>query len=578
VRAERKARHIKNIGPDGGSRNSRSAVQLCIARETCAIAGGVDALTQRALALCSGGAGAGARARNGKGGSGGNGDGVLEVASHLLDAAALVAEDDVYVALQALELSAAIASGEKAPYWGKGTKSRRTKGVRAGVNGASTASPPSGKRSVRNGNGDKNEEAIAEEEEAALLRAYASRDAARAACDTVAARLSSRLVLDEWLATIAAFASTDFYQEKKKPRVRPKDRRCNQPKDRQGWNKRAMREVRVRVCAGCDRMLPAHALIRITRLKKVQEEVVADAAGAKGGTSSGDGGGGGAGGKQSLQQKKTSQKQQRKRAKNKYNVAVDPSTLTFRLRGDTDDEDDESGVMRTDTMGKQSDAADVTLLDMVSPGGVAEAALGGDPVAIAEAAAALYRRRLDSRAGAGVVGDRDGAHDWDCGACGCVNFARRTACFRCGAGDGDAGDGDGVTGAGAARDGDGVARVGAAAGDGDAGRVGNETSNTGDEKQQRVDTPQGTTAANGAPRWRARSKLQGRATYVCRRGFCARRAVTKGAVAKSLGSSAGAQQNFGDALTALCEVGAYNRPLYRLTCDSTEILTWLLQW
>ena len=51
--------------------------------------------------------------------------------------------------------------------------------------------------------------------------------------------------------------------------MRPKDRRCNQPKARQGWNKRAMRETGVRVCVGCERMLPTTELIRVARMADV---------------------------------------------------------------------------------------------------------------------------------------------------------------------------------------------------------------------------------------------------------------------------------------------------------------------
>jgi hypothetical protein len=104
-------------------------------------------------------------------------------------------------------------------------------------------------------------------------------------------------VEDEWLATIAAYASIDWYHDRKKPRVRPKDRKCNQPKARQGWNKKAMCEVRVRMCVGCDRMLPAHALIRIARLRKDAGVKAAAAATAVGGSardeneSGADGGG-----------------------------------------------------------------------------------------------------------------------------------------------------------------------------------------------------------------------------------------------------------------------------------------------
>ena len=67
--------------------------------------------------------------------------------------------------------------------------------------------------------------------------------------DDIRARLSRRLIEDEWLALIASVAATDFRRDRKKPRVRARDRRCNQPKARQGWTKKAMRAARVRVCA-----------------------------------------------------------------------------------------------------------------------------------------------------------------------------------------------------------------------------------------------------------------------------------------------------------------------------------------
>jgi predicted RNA-binding protein YlxR (DUF448 family) len=90
--------------------------------------------------------------------------------------------------------------------------------------------------------------------------------------DDIRARLSRRLIEDEWLALIASVAATDFRRDRKKPRVRARDRRCNQPKARQGWTKKAMRAARVRVCAGCDRMLPSAELIRVVRVARANTE------------------------------------------------------------------------------------------------------------------------------------------------------------------------------------------------------------------------------------------------------------------------------------------------------------------
>jgi hypothetical protein len=54
------------------------------------------------------------------------------------------------------------------------------------------------------------------------------------------------------------------------------DEVCPYTKERQGWNKWAMRQATVRVCVGCDRYLPLTALIRITR--RMTPEAVAAAA------------------------------------------------------------------------------------------------------------------------------------------------------------------------------------------------------------------------------------------------------------------------------------------------------------
>ena len=92
----------------------------------------------------------------------------------------------------------------------------------------------------------------------------------------LSSKLSGRLIHDEWSASVAAFAAKDWRRDRKKPRVRPKDRRCNQPKARQGWNKRAMRETGVRVCVGCERMLPTTELIRVARMADADDDVDAE--------------------------------------------------------------------------------------------------------------------------------------------------------------------------------------------------------------------------------------------------------------------------------------------------------------
>jgi len=156
VRVERHTRHVKNIGPDGGSRNSPSAVTRGVAKETAWLAGGVQALTSRALSLCHGSAN----------------DHQLEVALHLLDAATIAAEDEVLAAGQAWEDVMQQQRSSKHYSWqqSKGSKGRSPDG-----------------RSMK---------ADASNEEAALRQVAALRDAAGVAAATVAARLSARLVED----------------------------------------------------------------------------------------------------------------------------------------------------------------------------------------------------------------------------------------------------------------------------------------------------------------------------------------------------------------------------------------------
>lgn len=212
-------------------------------------------------------------------------------------------------------------------------------------------------------------------------------------------------------------------------------RRCNTPKARQGWNKAAMREARVRMCAGCDRMLPARVLIRIARLNKQPTARDGDEE-----TST-----------KNHDDTEEKQKKQEKKKKNSHVIAVDASTLP-------------------------TPSGDCTLLEMVAPGGEAEDALGGDASAVALAARALARCR------------------------------RGSAC-------------------------DDQPMVAAPVFKGEAAAV-----------------------SKGTPSKRGAGALQGRATYVCPRGFCARRAASKGGFARSLHTSVGGKGGrFNEALIALCD-------------------------
>ena len=84
VRARRRARDDRLVGPHGGSRVTPRDASLAVAAETVALAGGVDVLIARALHL----------ARD---------DQTLEVALHLATDAALVAARDAREAAAALE-------------------------------------------------------------------------------------------------------------------------------------------------------------------------------------------------------------------------------------------------------------------------------------------------------------------------------------------------------------------------------------------------------------------------------------------------------------------------------------------
>ena len=229
--AHRDARHAKLAGLDGGSRVSRAAATLGLARETVRLAGGVDRVVERAEELASG-----------------IDEMRLEVALGLATDATRVAAEDARHAARVLE--ARVQEEAEAGGSSPGGPREDTPAPRL--------ADPSGP----------------DLENLTNASLSAARTSARAS-DVLAeirARLSRRLIEDEWLALIASVAATDFRRDRKKPRVRAKDRRCNQPKARQGWTKKAMRAARVRVCAGCDRMLPAAELIRVVRVARVNTE------------------------------------------------------------------------------------------------------------------------------------------------------------------------------------------------------------------------------------------------------------------------------------------------------------------
>ena len=243
--AHRDARHAKLAGRDGGSRVSRAAATIGLARETVRLAGGVDRVVERAEELAFG-----------------IDETRLEVALGLAtDATRVASEDARHAARILVEARVQEEAGESSP---------------AGPREDTPADPyladPSGHPSVLDLENLENLEKASRS---------AARTSARASdvLDDIRARLSRRLIEDEWLALIASVAATDFRRDRKKPRVRARDRRCNQPKARQGWTKKAMRAARVRVCAGCDRMLPAEELIRIVRVSRTNTENAENAEG-----------------------------------------------------------------------------------------------------------------------------------------------------------------------------------------------------------------------------------------------------------------------------------------------------------
>lgn len=227
--AHRDARHAKLAGPDGGSRVSRAAATLGLSRETVRLAGGVHRVVERAVELASG------RDETG-----------LEVALGLATDATRVATENARNAARVLEERSACVAEEA------GGSSR----------GGTCEDAPEGGDQLPS----------FENLENAFQDASLAASNANDVFDDISVRLSKRLIYDEWCSIIASVAATDFKRDRKKPRVRARDRRCNQPKPRQGWTKITMRAARVRVCAGCDRMLPAAELIRVVRVKNAEEQ------------------------------------------------------------------------------------------------------------------------------------------------------------------------------------------------------------------------------------------------------------------------------------------------------------------
>ena len=268
ARKERRdAKHARDVGPHHGSANSPDQVDASLSREMAAMAGGIDALAQRARDIAL------ADERN------------LEVALHLASAAAAAADEELQLASVAAE------TGNLD--WPEDASTDTGAGSFFIVDGAST----------------KEDDIVASHRERAQLCARSA--------NTIASNLSERLLIDEWSATIAHFAASDWLVDRKKPRVRPKDRRCNQPKARQGWNKRAMRETRVRVCAGCDRMLPTTELIRVARLQRSDDK--AEAASKQSPCEPGE--------QQKQQNEKEKEKEKDKKKKNRWTIALDAGSV-----------------------------------------------------------------------------------------------------------------------------------------------------------------------------------------------------------------------------------------------------------
>ena len=312
TRKERRdAKHARDVGPHHGSANSPDQVDASLSREMATMAGGIDALAQRARDIAL------ADERN------------LEVALHLASAASAAADEELQLASVAAE------TGNLD--WPEGASTDTGAGSFFIVDGAST----------------KEDDIVASHRERAQLCARSA--------NTIASNLSRRLLIDEWSATIASFAASDWLVDRKKPRVRPKDRRCNQPKARQGWNKRAMRETRVRVCAGCDRMLPTTELIRVARLQRSDEE---DKAASKQSPCDGE---------QHKQQNKKEKEKENDKKKNRWTIALDAGSV----------------------------ADSVELLQSLAAGGSSSLAVDSHPSARAAADGLLRKATARARASAG---------------------------------------------------------------------------------------------------------------------------------------------------------------------------------
>ena len=423
VRARRRASDDRLVGPHGGSRVTPRDASLAVAAETVALAGGVDVLIARALHL----------ARD---------DQTLEVALHLATDAALVAARDAREAAAALE--ACVVAHADHPGRDREDVVEDALRLDDALDRAALDDPLALESC---------EATEAETLEAAFQRASLTHAAAMDARDVAASALSGRLVEDRWAAAVAAVAATDWRRDKKKPRVRAKDRGCHQPKARQGWNKRAMRVARVRLCAGCERALPSDELIRVARLSAEEgaDEEGAEEEGAEEGADEGAEPSS-EGTNPSARKKKT---RYRRGSRNGWAVVVDASSL---------------GV------------GGARLATLVAPGGACDALTRAHPAAAAAAAALAAdaarerEEHLDHepRAGSNLVDDAS------------------------------------------------------------------ESKREESSRRRSSKTP---------------TRLQGRAAYVCRRGFCARRAMKTKGLGRGLKAFPGGDdpRAFADALARLCD-------------------------
>ena len=226
VRARRRARDDRLVGPHGGSRVTPRDASLAVAAETVALAGGVDVLIARALHL----------ARD---------DQTLEVALHLATDAALVAARDAREAAAALE-ACVVAHADPRRDGEDVKKVEDALGLDDALDRAALDDPLALESC---------EATEAETLEAAFQRASLTHAAAMDARDAAPRR------------SPAASSRTDGPPPSppSPPRtgagIRKTARQGERPEvspaqGEVGWNKRAMRVARVRLCAGCERALP----------------------------------------------------------------------------------------------------------------------------------------------------------------------------------------------------------------------------------------------------------------------------------------------------------------------------------